>query len=303
VNLPLLVWLLLSVIWGSTWLFIKIGLNEGLPPLMFAAIRFVAACIPLLGLLWIRKLDWPRRWKDWLLMGGTGVLTFTIGYGLVFWGENHISSGLTAILYTTSPLFAAVMAHWTLSNERLTWAKIIGALLGIGGVVIIFYTELRLEGEMAWWGSAAIILAAFFNGIINILIKRYANQLDPMMLTTVQMVAGVLPLLGIAWITEGSPFALTWTPLAWVALLYLAWMGSAFPFVLLYWLYKHMSVTQISLIALSSTLMAVVLGAVVLQENIGWHTVMGGGAVLLGLSITMGFKLTLPGHRANVPPT
>jgi len=294
IRLPLLVWLLLSAIWGSTWLFIKVGLNEGLPPLTFASVRFVAACLPLLGLVWLRKLAWPREPRDWALMGVTGVLTFAVGYGLIFWGENHIPSGLTAILYATSPMFAAILANWTLPGERLTWAKLLGTLLGVGGVALIFYTQLRLEDEMAWWGSAAIVLAAMANAGMIIAIKRYAHHLDPMLLTAMQMVAGVLPLLVAAWAVEGNALAAPWTPLAVAAMLYLAWVGSALPFVLLYWLYKHMSATRVSLIALSSTLVAVVVGALVLGEAVGWHTVVGGGPVLLGLGLTMAERLGKP---------
>src|SRR4029079_4960453 len=95
-----LVWLLLCGIWGSTWLFIKLGL-ENLPPITFAGIRFVIACVILFVVVRVRRIALPDNKRDWGLRALTGVLSFTLTYGLVFWGEQHISSGLAALLQAT----------------------------------------------------------------------------------------------------------------------------------------------------------------------------------------------------------
>src|SRR5438132_9463449 len=90
-------WFLLCGIWGSTWLFIKIGLAD-LPPFTFAGIRFVLASLILIALVTARRARWPRSREEWWLIAVSGVLQFTVNYGLVFWGEQHISSGLAAVL-------------------------------------------------------------------------------------------------------------------------------------------------------------------------------------------------------------
>ncbi len=90
-RLPILVWLTLAMIWGSTWLFIKLGL-EDLPPFTFAGIRFVIAAIILLVIIIIRRRPLPKDWRDWALIAGTGFFAFSINYGLLFWGEQRISS-------------------------------------------------------------------------------------------------------------------------------------------------------------------------------------------------------------------
>src|SRR6202165_1425613 len=94
------VWLILCCIWGSTWLFIKIGLAD-LPPITFAGIRFVLASIILTLMVLARRARWPGTRKEWTLIAVVGVLQFALNYGLVFWGEQHISSGLAALLQST----------------------------------------------------------------------------------------------------------------------------------------------------------------------------------------------------------
>src|SRR6478672_11570945 len=127
-----LVWLTLCCIWGSTWLFIKLGLAN-LPPLTFAGIRFVIACLILLLIIWLRRLRLPRARSDWILLALTGVMSFSINYGCVFWGEQYISSGLAALLQATIPAFGFVIAHFYLPAERMTPLKILGVVLGVFG--------------------------------------------------------------------------------------------------------------------------------------------------------------------------
>lgn len=283
-NLPVLVWFILGSIWGSTWLFIKLGLAD-LPPFTFAAIRFLIALIPLILLVWVTKRELPKRRSDWILMAGTGVLTFTFNYGLVFWGENHISSGLTAILYTMLPLFGLVIAHVRLPSEPITPAKIFGVLLGIAGVAVIFSKQIQVDDPLAPLGAAAIIFAAIGTSLAGIEIKARGRHLDPLVLTTVQIAIGFLPLLAFGLMTEGDPLMFHWTPMAWISILYLAFIGSALAFVLLYWLLKHMEVTKAQLMPFLSTLIAVILGWLVLSEELSWRTVVGGAAILGGLAL------------------
>src|ERR1044072_5227246 len=139
---PRLVWLLLCLIWGTTWLFIKLGL-EDLPPLTFAGIRFVIATAIVFVLIAIRRISLPTRKRDWILLAVTGVLSFTLNYGLVFWGEQYISSGLAAILQSTLPAFGLIIAHFYLPRERLTLLKILGVVLGVFGVGVIFSNQLH----------------------------------------------------------------------------------------------------------------------------------------------------------------
>src|SRR5256884_9782901 len=135
------VWLILCGIWGSTWLFIKLGLAD-LPPLTFAGIRFLLASIILSALILARGVRWPRSRHDWFLIAIVGLLQFTLNYGLVFWGEQYVPSGLAAVLQSTFPAFGLVIAHLYLPQERMTVARAFGVMLGVFGVSIIFSHQL-----------------------------------------------------------------------------------------------------------------------------------------------------------------
>src|SRR5256886_16950748 len=167
-----IVWLILCGIWGSTWLFIKLGLQD-LPPLTFAGIRFVFASGILITIILARGVRWPRKRGEWLVIVVVGLLQFSLKYGLVFWGEHRIPSGLAAVLQSTFPAFGLVIAHFYLPHERMTAAKVFGVMLGVFGVSIIFSHQLAIAGRMALFGSIALVLSAFFGAYSNVLVKAY----------------------------------------------------------------------------------------------------------------------------------
>lgn len=279
-----LVWLLLCCIWGSTWLFIKIGLTD-LPPFTFAGIRFVIAALILVLLIAIRRVPWPRSRSDWTLIAIVGFLQFTLNYGLVFWGEQHIPSGLAAVLQAMFPLFGMVIAHFYLPQERMTLARILGVLLGVFGVAVIFSDQLSIGGTRALLGSLALVLSAFFGSYGNVLVKARGGKIDPMVLAAGQMIFGMVPLLAIGISLEGNPLNLRWTGMAVISLMYLVVVGSVIAFALYYWLVRNMDVTNTMLIALVTPVVAVLLGMIVLHEQFNWRLLAGGACIISGLGL------------------
>ena len=278
------VWLLLCCIWGSTWLFIKLGL-EDLPPLTFAGIRFVIAFLILAIFIGLRRVPLPQVRRDWLLLAVTGVLSFSLNYGLVFWGEQYISSGLAALLQSTLPAFGLIIAHFYLPGERMTFVKIAGIMMGVIGVGIIFSNQLQLSGRGALWGGAALVLSAFCAAYANVLVKAYGLNLQPSVLAAGQMALGLVPLFLVGIPLEGNPLHLHWTVMAVMALFYLAIVGTVIAFVLYYWLVQHMDVTKTMLIALVTPVAAVVLGMLVLHEQMNWRTLAGGLMIISGIGL------------------
>src|SRR4051794_24656501 len=278
---PRLVWLLLCLIWGSTWLFIKLGL-EDLPPLTFAGIRFVIASLILFALVAIRRIPVPRRGRDVGLLAITGILSFTLNYGLVFWGEQYISSGLAALLQSTLPAFGLIVAHFYLRSEPMTLPRIAGVVLGVIGVGVIFSNQLQLSSPRALWGSAALVLSAFCAAYANVLVKKYCKHIDPAILAAGQMMFGLIPLLLIGIPLEGNPIKFHWTSMAIVSLFYLAIVGSVIAFYSYYWLIRNMKVTDTMMIALVTPVVAVLLGIVVLDERINWRILAGGALIICG---------------------
>jgi len=278
-----LVWLILCGIWGSTWLFIKLGLAD-LPPLTFAGIRFVIACAILFVIIRLRHVQLPRARADWILLAVSGILSFGLNYGLVFWGEQYISSGLAALLQATLPAFGLVFAHFYLPGERLSWARIGGVVLGVCGVGVVFSNQLAIAGRRALAGCVALILSAMFAAYSNVLVKKYGKHLDPAILAAGQMFSGLLLLLAVGISLEGNPLRFHWTPIALLSLLYLAVVGSVIAFLLYYWLVLNMDVTKSMLIALVTPVVAVLLGMIVLDEQIGWRTLAGGAMIISGIA-------------------
>jgi drug/metabolite transporter (DMT)-like permease len=279
------VFLLLCCIWGSTWMFIKLGLRD-LPPISFAAVRFLLATVILSAVAAARRSRLPRG-REWLMLAQTGVLAFGLNYGLLFWGEQHISSGLAALLQATIPVFGMLLAHPYLPGERLNARKLAGALLGVAGVGVIFSHQLGTEGSMALWGSAAVVAGAVFVAWANVLVKAKGARLDASVLSAGQMACGFVALAAVALVLEGDPRALRWTPLAVVCLLYLTLVGSVAAFLLFYWLVRHVDVTKTMLIALVTPLAAVLLGVVALGEELSWRTVAGGLVIMSGVALVV----------------
>jgi drug/metabolite transporter (DMT)-like permease len=279
-----LVWLLLCLIWGSTWLFIKLGLND-LPPFTFAGIRFVIASAILFAIIAARRRSLPRNRSDWMLLAITGVLSFSLNYGLLFWGEQYISSGLAALLQATIPVFGLVIAHFYLPGEQMTSAKIFGVVMGVAGVGVIFSNQLRVAGPRALAGCAALVVGSACAAYANVLVKARGAKLDPAILAGGQMLFGLIPLLLIGIPLEGNLFYFYWTRMAFVSLFYLAIVGSVVAFLLYYWLVQHMDVTKTMLIALVTPVIAVTLGVMILREDLNWRTFVGGAMIISGIGL------------------
>jgi len=278
-----LVWLVLCGIWGSTWLFIKLGLAD-LPPFTFASIRFIIASAIVFSIIRIRGIALPRARSDWLLLAVTGILSFGFNYGLVFWGEQYITSGLAALLQATTPAFGLVFAHFNLPGERLSWTKIGGVVLGVFGVAVVFSNQLAVAGRQALAGCVALLLSSIFVAYSNVLVKKHGKKLNPAIMTAGQMLFGLLLLLAASITLEGNPLHYHWTAMAVISLLYLAIVGSVIAFLFYYWLILNMDVTKSMLIALVTPVVAVILGMIVLNEEFGWRTLAGGAMIMLGIA-------------------
>ncbi|HEX6434992.1 MAG TPA: EamA family transporter [Gemmatimonadales bacterium] len=285
-RLQVLVWLGLCGIWGSTWLAIKLGLRD-LPPLTFAGIRFLVAALLLAAIALAQGLRLPTEKRDWSLLLYTGFLSITLNYALVFWGEQYISSGLAALLSATVPLFGLPLAHRYLSSEPLTWRKLGGVLLGLVGMGTVFSGELGNGGTLALWASGGIVLAALATAQAGVLVKVRGTHIEPSVLAGVQMAGGCMPLLLGGILFEGNPLRFHWTPLAFGALAYLTILGSVIAFLMYYWLIRHTAVSGVLMVPLVTPLVAVLVGVLFGGEAIGWHTALGGSAIIGGVALAV----------------
>lgn len=280
----LVVWVVLCAVWGSTWAFIKVGLRD-LTPVWFVSARFVLAILVLLIVARLRRARLPRTGEEWRLLAVTGVLSFAINYGAVFWGESHVSSGLAALLQATIPLFGLLIAHKVLPGEPLTTARAVGVAVGLLGLGVVFSDQLGGGDALAVWGAVVIVVGAFAAAWSNVLVKARAARFDLSVLVAGQMACGLAPLLIYAAVREGNPLALRWTPVALLCVLYLALVGTVAAFLLYYWLVRHMDVTTTQLIALVTPVVAVLVGVAFLGERLTWRVVLGGLGIFAGIGV------------------
>jgi drug/metabolite transporter (DMT)-like permease len=277
-----LAWVTLCVVWSSTWLAIKVGLRD-LPPISFVAIRFLIAIIVLLAVSFGRTRLLPRRRDEYFVLAVTGILMFALNYTLLFWAELHVSSGLAAVLQATIPIFGMMFAHWMLPDEPLRLQKLAGAIIAIGGVAVICGRLLGFNGPLAFWGGVAVVVGAASAAFANVLVKARSMQLAPAMLAAWQMIFGTAPLLLLGFAVDGNPARFHWTATAVFCLLYLAVIGSALTFLLLYWLLPRLTVAQLQSISLITPPGAVMLGWLLGGETFPLSSLLGAALVLAGV--------------------
>jgi len=276
--------LLLTLIWGTTWAAIRLGL-EGLPPFTGVSLRFLVAGSLLLALVPVFRVrfTWSRRELAlWLVNGG---LAFSASYTIVYWAEQHIPSGLTAVLFATYPLFVAVLAHVWLPGERLEARAVLGILLGFAGVVVIFSDDLRALGGANVRHAAVVMLGSpLVSAMATVVIKRWGAGIHPLSLTAVPMLLTGLVVGALALAFE-SGARLVFDARSVGALLYLAVLGSAVTFTVYYWLLSHAPATRVALVAYTIPVVAVLVGALLFHEPVRPRLVLGGALVLAGVAV------------------
>lgn len=284
---PSLVFAALCLIWGSTWLGIKIGLDF-LPPFTFAGLRFASATIVLFVLAKALHARIPSGRSSWYLMVFLGIFQLTIPYGLVFWGEQYISSGLAAILFATLTFFVVIFAHF-LTEEKLTQVKAGGIVASFAGLIAIFWRDVTIQNfaiGTSFLGSIAVVGSTASAALANVVAKRYANKIDPSVNVLVQSAICSLALSTIGLLTESS-IPMHFTILAIGTILYLGIIGSALAFVGLYWLLTRTTATNTSLLAFITPILALLLGWLVLGEVPDPSIGVGAVLILGGVYLTL----------------
>lgn len=275
---------LLCVIWGSTWLVIKVGYG-GLGPLTVAGVRFTIAAGVLTVLVPLVGARWPRRQAEWTLIVFVGVLLFLGDYGLIYWAEQYIDSGLTAILFGTFPLLTMAFAHLYVPGEHLTRRTLAGGVAASLGVVALFGDRLHFDASNAG-PMAAVIGAAACAAAANVATKRHGAAIHSAALNASTMGIGALLLFGAAWLT-GENVTLPPDAASWAAVSYLALVGSVVAFLIYFSLLKTWKATTVSFFGVFTPAIALLLGAAILHERLTVWSLVGSVMILLGVSTAL----------------
>jgi drug/metabolite transporter (DMT)-like permease len=281
--------IVVSTVWGSTWLAIKVGV-ENAPPMMNAGLRFLVASFILYAIMRVRKLEipWnPETRKLYLIMG---LLSYSIPFAIVYWAEQYVDSGLSCILFAAFPFWVAVFSHYLLKGQDLSAFTIGGVVLGLVGITVIFWGDFHAESLLTALGMAAIVVSTIMQAFTLTQIKRLGQNVSPIVMNFVSMSIAAVVLLAVSLMTEPW-LTVKWTIEGAGSILYLAVIGSVLTFVTYYWLLKRVAPVYLSLTSFINPIVAVLLGAAFRQETLGPSVAFGASLVLLGILVANGRQL------------
>lgn len=279
-----MVWTLYAgcvLVWSSTWVVIAVGL-EDIAPFFGAGIRFGLAGIGVLAAAAVLRRSLRT---DFALSALVGLLPFATTYGLIYWAEQYVTSGLTAVLFGVLPLYVALLAAALLPAEPLRARLLAGVGIALAGLVVAFSESLEIgTGEYTALAALAVILSPVASAIGNIAIKRRGARTDPLVMNGWAMLIGGVALLAVSAPTEDWG-ATVWSPAAVGSILYLAVLGTGFTFVTITVLLRELPAVTVSFIAMLIPFGALALGALIRDEAVTLLAVVGALLVVAGIAV------------------
>jgi drug/metabolite transporter (DMT)-like permease len=278
--------LLLGALWGTSFLFIKLGL-QSFPPLTLVSLRLLGAAVLLYALLRLRGLRLPRTrrgWGDLVFIGVAGTL---LPWLLITWGEQHISSGLAAILNATTPLFSILLAYVWTREEQLSPARTAGVLLGFVGVVVAVGPDDLDLGSASTRGELAVLAAAACYGVAALYGRRAFRGMPPLVPAAGQMITGSVALVPIALLVDGLPSAAPTTG-ALVGVAGLTLIGTVLAYILYYWLLERLGAARASMVTYLLPPFALLYGWIWLREPLHPNALLGLSLVVAGILVANG---------------
>ncbi len=273
----------LCFVWGSTWLAIKMSI-ESFPPFLSSGLRFFIASFAIFTLMRLRGLELNRDKESLRLYFMMGFFSFVIPFGLVYWAEQFVNSGLASVLFGVYPFFVAIFSYFMIPNEKIGIIRIAGMTLGFSGIVIIFQYSFSFSFTDYILGMFAIVLSAIMQAFMAVTIKKHGKYLNPLSMNLVpMMIAGIIMLLVGLLFEDFTKINITEKGV--LAVLYLAIIGSVVTFTSFYWLLKKVSVIIMSLIAFITPIVAILLGWILYGEILSEKHMVGTSLVLLGVLI------------------
>lgn len=285
-----LAYAIVSIVWGSTYLAIRVGVQE-MPPFWMAGVRLLVAGILLGGYALLTGQRLPRDLRTWGWLLLSGVLILGLALGGMFWAEQHIDSGLAALLTCLSPLLMALYGSMGSEGDRLNILLVGGLVIGLVGVGILVDPNWITGPERAPLYAVAVILVganAWSGG--SVLAKRTLKEVAPLVSSAVHSLAGGVFLLLLDLLVRGGRWPQA-SAQSWASLAYLIVFGSIVGYSAYIYLITHMAPARAGTFTYINPVVAVFLGWLILSEQITWRIVMGGSVILLGLFIVRRSKL------------
>jgi drug/metabolite transporter (DMT)-like permease len=277
-----LVFILLGAIWSSSFMWIKIAVQE-IGPITLVAFRVLFGVLFGIVVIYMQGIPWPRTLKDWTPLLILSITNIAIPFFLISWGELSIDSAVASILNATVPLFTILIAHFLLQDDKITTPKVLGLLMGFAGVVILMSKDIGASlGSVL--GQIAIVLASVFYAGSGVYARKTTQEMPGIM----RSAGPLLPATIVMWLAMflfESPVKGPQLGITWIALLFLGVLGSGLAFVMSYYLLHEIGPTRTSMVTYLFPLGGVILGVAFLDEQLSWQLAVG--AVLIVLSLVV----------------
>jgi drug/metabolite transporter (DMT)-like permease len=295
---PLRVWIafaLLSLAWGSSYLFIRLGLRQ-LTPLSLVGLRLLVGALVIGIIAYLRKqdlrLDSRQRW--WIILVAT--INTAVPFLLISWGEVTVPSGLASVLNSTVPIFSVLLAGAVLHDEPVTTWRMGGVAIGFAGVVLLLSRDLT-HGGVLWShlaGQGAIVLASVCYAVAAVMTRRTLRGVPPLTIAVYVLALSTTEVLALSLVFSRPPL-LAMHGLTVFSILWLGILGTGFAYVLAFFILSEWGAARYTLVAYMLPVVGLTLGAIVLSEHIDWRIL--GGSALVVLGIVLASIVRRPGGR------
>ncbi len=275
---------LLGLIWGSSFLWIKIGV-ESITPMVLVTLRVSFGLLALLIVMAVQRQAFPRDRATIMKFVFMGVFNTVIPFLLITWGETKIDSSLASILNAATPLFVIIIAHFWLHDEKITPARLGGLLIGFAGVVVLVLQNLKPGGgQNDIWGELAVLLATVSYAVALVFSRRHLRGTKLVVQSTMILVVAS----ALMWViipVADRPVVLPATPLTWIAVIWLGVLGLCVAYLLYFYLNNVWGPTRASLVTYVFPVIGVVLGILFLSEPLTWNMIAGSILVVSGIAV------------------
>jgi len=277
------VFIALGLIWSSSFLWIKIGVQE-IGPMALVAFRMLFGALTAVIIGAFLKIQWPRDARTWGIFAILGPISLAIPIYFISWGEQTIDSAVASILNATVPLFTLIIAHYWLHDDKITVQKAVGLLIGFAGVIVLMSKDLLASKSSSVIGQAAVILASLFYAGSAVFARRYTQHVDNIARGAGALITAAIFMWIVGPLTE-RPFEFPSLPITWTAALWLGILGSGLAVIMLYYLIHEIGPTRTTLVTYLFPVGGVILGVIFLDEVLSWQLVAGTVLIILSLIV------------------
>ena len=286
-NRILFPFIALCLIWGSTWYFIKISLNAGVPPFYGVGLRFLFSGIIFSIYIYYKKLSIPTTPQAIKLYLSFGLLNFSLSYGMTYWATQYIYSSISSILWGLFPLFTSLMAHFMIKDdpdERLNKNKIGALMMGLVGVAIMSANQEIDFKSQSFSAILVLISVIIIAAYPSVQYKKHSDEVGPYQMNAVCQVMTGIVMLSMSSLFKEDISVIVWNNELILSTLYLIVFGGFISWGIYFWLYQHLNVTQVTYVAIFPPIVAIFLGWVFLGEILSSQEIIG-TLLILGSSV------------------